>query len=317
MKLITLLAFISFGTMMGQKSIQDIECINKVGGTRFVTLMSDNSVWWSIADDSWSEVSRNGLPTDKKIASVHVYLKYGIVSADSTLIAILDDSSMWWFNEGKWELVKNKTIQPGAKVKIMKPYVKFGSFGSTETRFFMLCDDNTLWWAAPEDNYKKIDKSGLPDNLEITNISTYQKFGMMGDTETRYVISLADNTIWWYADGKKWQKVEMDGLPSGYKIVNMTTYLKMSMMSPSSSEGRLVMQLADNTIWWKAAKDKAWRSLEMEGLPKDQKIKNIEIYQKFGGSTGTRIIVLYEDNSIWWYAEKQGWKKYELKNLLK
>ena len=88
-------------------------------------------------------------------------------------------------------------------------------------------------------------------------------------------------------------------------------------MSPSSSEGRLVMQLADNTIWWKAAKDKAWRSLEMEGLPKDQKIKNIEIYQKFGGSTGTRIIVLYEDNSIWWYAEKQGWKKYELKNLLK
>ncbi|WP_284652836.1 hypothetical protein [Flavobacterium terrisoli] len=317
-KLFILLAFISIGTSWSQKSIQDIECITKLGGTRFVTLLSDNSVWWSVAEEPWSEVPRTGLPTDKKIASIHVYLKLNLLSADSTLIAVLDDSTLWWFNDNKWESIPNKSIKPDTKIKMFKPYVKFGSFGGTETRFFMLSSDNTLWWSAPDENFKPIDKSGLPANVEITNISTYQKFGMMGGSETRYVVTLADNTVWWYADGKKWEKTETDGLPSGFKIANMTTYLKTSMMGgPSASEGRLVLQLEDNSVWWKAAKDKGWRSLETGGLPKGQKIKSLEIYQKFTSSSGTRVILVFEDNSIWWYAEKQGWQKFELKNLLK
>lgn len=319
MKLITLLAFLSFGSLLGQKSIQDIECVNKLGGTRFVSLLSDNTVWWSAADDSWNEIPKVGLPTDKKIASIHVYLKLSLLSGDSTLIAVLDDSTLWWFNENKWELIPNKSLKPDTKIKMFRPYVKFtGMMGSTETRFFMLSNDNKLWWSTTDDNFKPIDKSGLPENVEIANISTYQKFGMMGNSETRYVITLADNTVWWYAEGKKWEKTETEGLPAGFKIANMTTYLKTSLMGgPSASEGRLVLQLEDNSIWWKAAKDKGWRSLDMNGLPKGQKIKSLEIYQKFTSSSGTRVILVFEDNSIWWYVEKQGWKQFELKNLLK
>jgi len=314
MRLITFFAVLCFGTLWGQKTIQDVECVSRIGGTRLVTLLSDNSVWWSAADDSWEQIPKKGLPSDIKIVSVHLYLKYAGLSGNSTLVAILEDNTMWWFNEGQWELVKNKTVEAGTKIKLMKPYVKFGGMGfvTPETRFFMLRSDNTLWWATAEDNYKKIDKSGLPDNIEITNITTYQVFGMMGSSENRLIVSIADNSLWWYSDGEKWQNVEMKGLAAGYKINNLTSYLKMGM----TSEGRLVIQLDDNTIWWRAARDKAWRPLEMNGLPNDQKIKSFDIFQKVSISSETRIITLYQDNTIWWYAEKQGWKKYDLKNLL-
>ncbi|MBS7787299.1 hypothetical protein KIH23_08310 [Flavobacterium sp. CYK-55] len=314
MRLTTILALFFYGVVLSQKTIQDVECVSRIGGTRLVTLLSDNSLWWSAADDSWEQISKNGLPNDKKIVSAHLYLKYGGLSGKSTLIAVLEDSTLWWFNENQWELVKNITVEPGSNIKIMKPYVKFGGMGfaTPETRFFMLRSDNTLWWATPEDNYKKIDLGGLPPNVEITHISTYQKFGMMGSSETRFVVSLADSSIWWYADGSQWNKIDMQGLPAGYKVKNMITYLKMGMVN----EGRLVIQLDNNTIWWKSVQDKGWRALDMAGLPNDQKIKSIDIYQKFSISGETRLIALYEDNSVWWYADKQGWKKYELKNLL-
>lgn len=83
--------------------------------------------------------------------------------------------------------------------------------------------------------------TGLPDGLEIKNLSAYIK----PNEESRYVISLTNNTIWW-ADPNigKWTKVSTTGLPDNFEIKNLSAYVK------PNGESRYTINLNDNTIWW-------------------------------------------------------------------
>jgi hypothetical protein len=292
-----------------------------LGQTKFVSMLSDHSVWWSAEGSNWEKIPTKGLPADKNIRLIDVYVKFSMSKKNARLVAVLDDNTMWWCLEGEsWEKISGAGLPQNAPIKFFKPYVKGGSMGSMDTRFIAILDNNTMWWYSLGDPWKQVSTSGLPVNYVVTGIGTYQKVGMMG-TETRYVITLADNTVWWYADGKKWQQLESEGLPANASFKKFTVYLKISeaalIINPAVGwEGRLVGVLDDESIWWFAATGKTWKKLETNGLPKDYKIKSLEVYQKYPGLSGeTRVIVLLEDNSIWWWVENKGWSKFSTNGL--
>jgi hypothetical protein len=322
MRTIILLLFSFFISVIGKSQvIENVQGISMLGQTKFVSMLSDHSIWWSSEGSSWEKVPVKGLPADKKIKLIDVYVKFSLSKKNARLVAVLDDNTMWWCLEGEsWEKISGAGLPANANIKFFKPYVKGSSMGSMDTRFIAVLDNNTMWWYSLGDPWKEVSAKGLPDNYVVTGIGTYQKMGMMG-TETRYVITLADNTVWWYADGKKWQQLENEGLPANAKFKNFTVYLKINeaaiVLNPALGwEGRLVGVLDDESIWWFAASGKTWRKMETNGLPKQYKIKSLEVYQKYPGLSGeTRVIVLLEDNSIWWWVESKGWTKFSTTGL--
>ena len=302
------------------QAIEEVQGISLLGQTKFVSLLSDHSLWWSAEGKAWEKITAKGLPADKNVKLIDVYVKFSLSKKNARLVAILDDNTMWWCLEGEsWEKISGAGLPNNAKIKFFKPYVKSSGMGAMDTRFIAVLDNNTMWWYALEQPWKQVSSAGLPANYVVTGIGTYQKVAMMG-TETRYLITLSDNTIWWYADGKKWQQLEGEGLPANASFKKFTAYLKISeaafINAAAGWEGRLVGVLADESVWWFAANGKTWKKLDMNGLPKGYKIKSLEVYQKYPGLSGeTRVILLMEDNSIWWYSESKGWSKFNATGL--
>ena len=151
------------------------------------------------------------------------------------------------------------------------------------------------------------------------HLGTYQKQAMIG-TDTRYVVTVDDNSAWWYADNvKRWQRVEGLGLPAKKKFKQLEAYTKISgsVLLAYKLDGRLIGVLDDESIWWFATEGSEWKKLEATGLPKDYKITAMKIYQKNAGLYGdTRVIVALQDNSIWWYADgKKEWNKVPMDGL--
>lgn len=76
---------------------------------------------------------------------------------------------------------------------------------------------------------------------KIENLSVYVK----PNGETRYVVSLTNNSIWWTEPNiGQWTKVLNTGLFDGLEIKNLSAYIK------PNEESRYVISLANNTIWW-------------------------------------------------------------------
>lgn len=148
-----------------------------------------------------------------------------------------------------------------ASVKKIITYSKNG----WESRVLTLLSDNTLWWAAPNKQYSQVTQVGLPKNAEILDVETYQKTNMMGGSETRMIILLGDNSIWWYDGGKDWEQIEASGLPAGKKIKDVAVYVKGQGAALMESM-RMVAVMEDNSMFWFAPK-KAWEPLENKGLP--------------------------------------------------
>ncbi len=303
----------------GAQSIQDVQAYAKLDGSRFVALLSDQTIWWYTENNGWQKVSAQGLPQGNNIKFFSSYMKYGLGSKNTRLVAVLDDNSIWWFSEGgNWEKVVSTGLPRGKTIKIFRPYVKISGMGGSETRYVAILDDNSIWWFANVEEWKSVSDTGLPSKYEVKYLGTYQKVGMTS-TETRYIVTLADNSIWWYADNtKKWQELEAKGLPSGHAFKQLEAYMKIggNAFVGTTYEGRLVGVLADESIWWFATNGKEWKKLDLTGLPKGYKIKTMKVYQKNPGLTGeTRVILALEDNTIWWYAEGKKWEPVNMKGL--
>ena len=294
--------------------IQDVQAYSKTDGSRFVALLSDQTIWWYTEQTGWQKVPTTGLPANSAIKYFNSYVKLTLSAKNTRLVVVLKDNSMWWYADGdKWERIPDTGLPRNASVKIFRPYVKFGSMGGVDTRFLLILDDNTMWWYANEESWKPVATQGLPRNYDVRFFGTYQKAGMMG-SETRYLVILADQSIWWYADNKMWQQFEARGLPANPVFKQFEAYSKLG--GSLNWEGRLIGVMGDESIWWLPASGKEWKKLDVSTLPKGYKIRSLKVYQKYPGLIGeTRVIVVLEDNSIWWYAEGKNWIPLSLKGL--
>ena len=136
----------------------------------------------------------------------------------------------------------------------------------------------------------------------IKFLSTYMR---LEDNDTRYVVVLDDDSIWWFAPGYPWQPSTAEGLPLGYKIAHFKAY------SRSPEDGtRYVAVLEDGTRWF--APNHIWEASSTQGLPAGYKIKHFEAYMK---PEGTRYVVLLEDNSLWWYTPGKPWQSSPMDGL--
>lgn len=293
------------------QQIIDVQAYSKLEGSRFVALLSDQTIWWFSEKDGWQKIPTTGLPEGTGIKFFNAYVKFAGSNKNTRLVAVLQDNTMWWYVEGKsWEKVSGEGLPKNSSIKIFRPYVKFSGMGSMDTRFVVVLEDNSIYWFVANQDWKQVPTDGLPKGFVINHFGTYQKVAMMG-TETRYIITLADNSIWWYADkNKSWERVESQGLPAKYNFKQLEAYMKIggNIMMGTTFEGRLVGVLSDESVWWLPTNQKEWKKLEMIGLPKDYKIRALKVYQKTPGLMGeTRVIVVLEDNSIWWYADGKNW----------
>jgi hypothetical protein len=180
-----------------------------------------------------------------------------------------------------------------------------------ESRFFIAESDSKMWFFA-DNELKAVPADGLPKGFHLQYLKTYQKYGMMGSSETRYIGVLKDNSIWW-TSGKKWQKMEATGLPANTTIKLFDAYMKYALMG--NHEGRLVTVLSDNSFWFIPAQNKKWVNIPSTGLPKDYKVKLFKVYQKYGTGDDARLLVALEDDSLWWYADGKGWASISTKGL--
>lgn len=308
--------FVLLVQVANSQSIIDLQAYFKLSGTRVITLLSNNTIWWHSEEQGWQQIPSDGL-SEKKVSKLGVYMKTGLGTMDTRLVAITSDNKFFWYAEGKpWEEIATTGLPTGYDVKIFTPYFKIAGMGWTGyTRYFMAQNDNSMW-LFNDGKWDKLPSDGLPSGYNLKSVKSYQKYGMMGSTETRIIAVLSDNSIW-VTGGKKWEKVETKGLPEGADIKLFDTYMKFSLIG--QPDGRLVCVLNDNSFWYMAASNKKWINLESKGLPAKYKVKYLKVYQKYAGSESGRLIVTLEDNTIWWFAENTGWTKVDTAglNLLK
>jgi hypothetical protein len=228
---------------------------------------------------------------------------------------------MYWYAAGKgWERIESSGLAQKS-IRYFRAYVKNSGIANIETRFLAVMDDNSMYWFAPNSPWKSVTSEGLPANYVVTGVGTYQKRGLMSTaTETRYVITLADGSLWWYGGGKKWQKVDAEGLPANANFKDFTAYMKISgdiyITGYGTFDGRLIGVLSDESIWWFATNGKTWKKLETTGLPKGYKVRSLSVFEKQPGLLGeTMAIVVLDDNSVWRYMEGKNWTKFNTTGL--
>lgn len=296
------------------QEIKQIQAYFRPEGTRYVGLLSDNSIWWFAQGKNWTALPKAGLP-EKKIHFIDAYLKTGLGTWSARVVCVLEDNSVWWYaNDETWEQVSDEGLPAGKNITDIKAYVKTGAMGISDSRIAVVLDDNSIWWTSGKE-WKEVSQKGIPEQLAIRFLRSYQKMGMMGSSETRYVASMSDNSLRWFADGGKWQTIPMNGLPGGKSILQMDIYMKTSM--GGMQEGRIVAAMEDQSMWWFAANNgKSWNKLSNQGLPEGYEIQAMKAYQKYAGLTQeTRIIVLLKDGSLWWYADGKRWTPVPLTGL--
>lgn len=301
--------FFSFTFGFGQgKNVEDVFCMITDGEKpRFVTLLSDNTVWWSINGGTWTQISNTGLPEGRKIK---------MIDGNSTAIAVLDDNTLWTYIPGKaWSSLSSAGLPKDGIVKLLKVYLKY-TLSSAVPRCIVILEDNTAWWLLPGKPWQSVPVAGLPDQYVINDWGVYQKTGSFG-YETRCLVTLSDNTVWWYADGKKWQKLDTSGMPPNATFKKFAAYMKTlgRVSGRIDLEGRLAAVFRDESIWWVTATKKEWEQIDTGDLPKGYKIKALEVFQDYF-EDAVRLIIILEDNSIWWYAEYKGWTPVDTEELI-
>ncbi|HYV94721.1 MAG TPA: hypothetical protein VE978_23305 [Chitinophagales bacterium] len=251
----------------GNTAIKSLDVYIKNSGliadTRLIVVMDDNSMWWYKEGEKWEQVPSQGLPEGKPIKIFESYVKTVMGISESRYAVILDDNSIYWYSPGdNWAKVPPKGLPSGFNVKFFKSYVKYGMMGSTEARYVVILDDNSIWWYADGNDWEKLESKGLPAGQDITQFDTYLKMKVAGMPEARLVTVLADQSIWWLAVGAKdWEKIDVKGLPSGYKIKSFKVYQKYA----GIPQTRLLALLDDNTMWWYDDKQ-GWTAVPTTGL---------------------------------------------------
>lgn len=290
------------------QSIKSIQAYFKVDGPRYISLLSDNTLWWFAKESQWQQIPQKNLPL-QPIKFLDAFVRVGFGDYDTRVITVLEDNSIWWYADGEdWNKVNTSTLPKERSIKDFKSYLKIANIGSGEALLMVVLDDNSIWWYAQGKKWKQVRAKGMPENAEIKFLRTYQKTGMMGN-ETRFVVVLNDNSLWWFADGNNWKAIDKKEFPTNATINQFEIYMKMQYaLSFVQIEGRLITVTDNQTIHWKGAGDKEWQFLAHKGLPPERKIIMLRTYQKYNGlNPETRLLAQLDDNTLWWHTDGKNW----------
>ncbi|HEX6334800.1 MAG TPA: hypothetical protein VFZ78_11275 [Flavisolibacter sp.] len=132
--------------------------------TRVLTLLSDNTMWWSNTTKPWAEVTKKGLPAGTEILDIESYQKTGMVGTDTRLILLTGDGNIFWFaTESKgWEKIETTGLPKDRKIIDISVYVKFPGQMMEKMRLVALMADNSIWWFAPGSEWQQLELQGLP-----------------------------------------------------------------------------------------------------------------------------------------------------------
>jgi hypothetical protein len=233
------------------------------------------------------------------------------------LVSLTSDNSLWTSNGlDTWTQINTTELPKNIEIK------KLGSksnlnLNESKTDLILILEDNSIWNL--EDGiskWVKLQTTNLPNDVKIKNFKTYAKYNGFFDFETRLVLVLEDNSIWWSDGETAWEKIINTGLPQNYSITAFNTYQKPSMFG---TETRLIITLSDNSFWWFETDEENWRKIETKNYPKDMFILHTDAYMKASiGSIEGRIISVFNDNSIMWMAVKDSnWIKLKSTELPK
>jgi len=125
------------------------------GETRYVTVLTDNTIWWYAPGYPWQPSPTEGLPTGFNIEHFAAYVK-----ADGTrYVVVLTDNTIWWYAPGyTWIQGSIEGLPTGFDIQTFRAYNKDG-----ETRYVVTLHDNTIWWHAPGHPWVRSQMDGLPD----------------------------------------------------------------------------------------------------------------------------------------------------------
>lgn len=297
------------------QSIKSIQAYYKMDGTRYISLLSDNTLWWFSSGKQWQQIPQKNLPL-QPIKFLDAFVRIGFGDNETRVVTVLEDNSIWWYADGEdWNQVNTTTLPKESSIKEFKSYLKPGAMGISESRLIVVLNDNSIWWYALGKKWEQVSAKGMPENAEIKFLRTYQKLGTMS-SETRFVVVLNDNSLWWFADGNNWKAIDKKEMPSNSTINQFEIYMKTIPGFSTTQEGRLVAVTDNQTIHWRGANDKAWRLLTHKGLPAERKILTFRNYQKNNGfASETRFIAQLDDNTLWWYADGKAWTPVPMSGL--
>ncbi|MCB9230310.1 MAG: hypothetical protein H6581_01490 [Bacteroidia bacterium] len=301
------------GNLFAQ-NIREIQAYDKLGGTRIIALMDDNTGKWYTEKTGWQKLPVNEFPKGT-VKIIDAYQKPSGMSVETRLLLVMEDNSIWYSVDEKWKQIPAAGL-PKSGVKGIEPYVIAGAYGINITTYInVILEDNSLWEYTEKKGWVKIPLTGLPVGVSLDVLQSYQYMKGMAGYDVRLTMKLGDNSVWWYKENKKtWMKSENKNLPP-IPVLLFETYMKYAPMS--APEGRMLAVMADNTLWWASVQTESWAKVDLTGLPERKEFVSVKGYPKNSdGSNGSRLIVLLKDNSIWWYAEKKGWAQLPSRGLL-
>jgi len=181
------------------------------GHTRYFLAQNDNSMWW-FNEEKWEKLSAEGLPSNYDLKFMKTYQKYGMMGGNETrYISVLNDNTIWWSAGKKWEKVATKGLTEGKAVTQFDVYMKFPLMGMPEGRLVAVLSDESFWFMAVNNkNWQSLESTGLPAKYKVKYLKVFQKWG--SSESGRIVVTLEDDSIWWFAEGKGWTKINTAGL---------------------------------------------------------------------------------------------------------
>ncbi len=95
---------------------------NVDNGTRYVVVLSDNSIWWFMPGSAWTKSSTDGLPAGN-IKHFSAYEKNE--SNGTRYVAVMDDNSIWWFiPNSTWKKSATDGLPAGYNIIQFQAYEK-------------------------------------------------------------------------------------------------------------------------------------------------------------------------------------------------
>lgn len=144
-----------------KKTLSYVKSTNE-GESRMVSLLSNNTIWWTDGKMEWKPISMAGLPVQEEIIDFEVYQKIGMMSMETRYIVLLKNSSIWWFADGKdWSEISKKGLPEGKVIQDISPYSKNQTMGGQQTRIIAVCSDNSMYWFNGSE-WQPLTTKGLP-----------------------------------------------------------------------------------------------------------------------------------------------------------
>ena len=120
--------------------------------TKYVAILSDNSMWWTKAGEEWKKSGSTGLP-DMDIVHFNVLQ----TKRATKYYVVLSNRSVWWALAGENWKKSGSTGLPDMDI------AHFNVVLSPEaTRYYAILSDNSVWWALAGEDWKKSGSAGLP-----------------------------------------------------------------------------------------------------------------------------------------------------------